>query len=64
MFVNVEFSVSLLQMGGLESVGTGIIDEFGSKLKKYKWHREFFMLGVVLTSFCISLASVTHVCLV
>ncbi|XP_067931327.1 sodium-dependent dopamine transporter-like [Watersipora subatra] len=47
-------------MGGLESVGTGIIDEFGATLKKYRFHREFFMLGIVLTSLLFSLASVTQ----
>lgn len=48
-------------MGGLESVGTGIIDEFGGFFKKYRFHRELFMLGVVVVSFSISLASVTQV---
>jgi len=49
------------QMGGLEAVATGVIDEFGDHLKKYKWHRELFMLVTVAGSFLAALPTVTQV---
>lgn len=48
-------------MGGLEAVATGVIDEFGDHLKKYKWHRELFMLVTVAGSFLAALPTVTQV---
>jgi len=48
-------------MGGLESVITGIIDEFPNFFRKFKWHREIFTGVVVFVSFLFALASVTSV---
>lgn len=47
----------LLQMGGMESVITGLIDEF----KFLHKHRELFTLFIVVSTFLISLFCVTNV---
>lgn len=47
----------LLQMGGMESVITGLIDEF----QLLHRHRELFTLAVVLATFLLSLFCVTNV---
>lgn len=50
-------SVFLLQMGGMESVITGLIDEF----KVLHKHRELFTLFIVVGTFLMSLFCVTNV---
>ena len=45
------------QMGGMESVITGLIDEFKCLHK----HRELFTLFIVVSTFLISLFCVTNV---
>jgi hypothetical protein len=47
----------VLQMGGMESVITGLIDEF----QLLHRHRELFTLGIVLATFLLSLLCVTNV---
>lgn len=49
---------SVFQMGGMESVITGLIDEFKCLHK----HRELFTLFIVVSTFLISLICVTNVC--
>lgn len=46
------------QMGGMESVITGLVDEF----QLLHRHRELFTLGIVLATFLLSLFCVTNVC--
>lgn len=46
-----------LQMGGMESVITGLIDEF----QLLHRHRELFTLFIVLATFLLSLFCVTNV---
>ena len=46
-----------LQMGGMESVITGLMDEF----KFLHKHRELFTLFIVISTFLISLFCVTNV---
>lgn len=48
---------AVLQMGGMESVITGLIDEFKCLHK----HRELFTLFIVVSTFLISLFCVTNV---
>lgn len=48
----------VLQMGGMESVITGLVDEF----QLLHRHRELFTLGIVLATFLLSLFCVTNVC--
>lgn len=50
-------SCVVLQMGGMESVITGLIDEF----KFLHKHRELFTLFIVVATFLISLFCVTNV---
>lgn len=50
-------ALSLLQMGGMESVITGLADEF----QLLHRHRELFTLLVVLATFLLSLFCVTNV---
>ena len=50
--------VCWLQMGGMESVITGLIDEF----QLLHRHRELFTLFIVLATFLLSLFCVTNVC--
>lgn len=45
-------------MGGMESVITGLVDEF----QLLHRHRELFTLGIVLATFLLSLFCVTNVC--
>lgn len=47
----------LLQMGGMESVVTGLTDEF----QLLHRHRELFTLFIVLVTFLLSLFCVTNV---
>lgn len=51
----------LFQMGGLECVITGLMDEFHSYFKGYKHAREAFTLCAVIVSFCIATFNVTPV---
>lgn len=48
-------------MGGIESVATGIIDEFGSRVKKYRFHREIALAIIISLSFLFALPGVTRV---
>jgi hypothetical protein len=52
------------QMGGLECVITGLMDEFHSFFKPYKYARETFTLFAVVFSFCIAIFNVTPVSLI
>jgi len=51
--------VSLVQMGGLEAVLTGLGDIL--PLKKYRYGRELLTAVVVFSAFCIALPNVTRV---
>ena len=48
-------------MGGIESVATGLIDELGSRIKKYRFHRELFLMLILGVSFLFALPGVTKV---
>lgn len=49
------------QMGGLECVITGLMDEFSSFFKKFKYPREIFTFVVILVSFSVATMNVTPV---
>ena len=51
-----------LQMGGLECVITGLMDEFKWLFTKYRIRREAFTAVIVFTSFLVALSCVTPVC--
>lgn len=51
----------IVQMGGLECVITGLMDEFSGFFKKRKWARERFTFAVIGISFCVALINVTPV---
>lgn len=51
-------------MGGLESVITGLMDEFNFHVGKYKIPRELFTVCVLCASFSMSMVNVTRVSLV
>lgn len=48
-------------MGGLESVITGLMDEFNFHIGKYKIPRELFTVCVLCASFSMSMVNVTRV---
>lgn len=48
-------------MGGLESVITGLMDEFKDFFKRWKYSREVFTSFVLFTSFSMALINVTRV---
>lgn len=48
-------------MGGLESVITGLMDEFNFRIGKYKIPRELFTICVLCASFSMSMVNVTRV---
>ncbi|GBO11783.1 Sodium-dependent noradrenaline transporter, partial [Araneus ventricosus] len=54
------FVFFLLQMGGLESVITGLMDEFKDFFDRRKYSREIFTSFVLFTSFCMTLINVTR----
>lgn len=47
-------------MGGLESVITGLMDEFRSYFSRWRFRREIFTGLVLCASFCVSLVNVTR----
>ena len=49
------------QMGGLECVITGIVDEFGASLKRWHLSRRLVTLMIVASSFLVALISLTPV---
>ena len=49
------------QMGGLECVITGLMDEFQSLFKKFHINREMFTGMVITVSFLVALSCVTPV---
>lgn len=49
------------QMGGLECVITGLMDEFSSYFREKKYAREIFTLGIIVMSFSVALINVTPV---
>lgn len=51
----------VLQMGGLECVITGLMDEYTAFFKSWKHSREIFTLGVIIVSFSVALINVTPV---
>ncbi|XP_022709547.1 sodium-dependent noradrenaline transporter-like [Varroa jacobsoni] len=65
-FWSVLFFVMLLTlgldsaMGGLESVITGLMDEFNFRIGKYKIPRELFTICVLCASFSMSMVNVTR----
>lgn len=48
-------------MGGLESVITGLMDEFKSFFARWRCRREVFTAVVICASFCFSIVNVTRV---
>ena len=56
-----ETKLVLSQMGGMECVITGIMDEFRTIFNRWKYSRETFTLGATLFSFCIAITNVTKV---
>jgi solute carrier family 6 noradrenalin transporter-like protein 2 len=52
---------SLLQMGGMECVITGLMDEFHSFFHGRRFAREIFTLGAATVSFSVALINVTPV---
>ena len=50
-----------LQMGGMECVITGLMDEFHSFFHGRRFAREIFTLGAATVSFSIALINVTPV---
>lgn len=50
-----------LQMGGMECVITGLMDEFHSFFQGRRFAREIFTLGAAAVSFSIALINVTPV---
>jgi len=52
---------SCCKMGGLECVITGITDEFKKWFRQKKHRKEWFKVGVVLSSFLISIINITRV---
>lgn len=53
----------LLQMGGLECVITGLMDEFCLFFAKKKYAREIFTLCAIFVSFSVATINVTPVSL-
>ena len=49
------------QMGGLECVITGIVDEFGDNFKRWHLNRRVVTLLIVASSFLVALVSLTPV---
>ncbi|XP_064467217.1 sodium-dependent noradrenaline transporter-like [Ornithodoros turicata] len=47
-------------MGGLESVITGLMDEFRIYFSRWRFRREIFTAVVLCASFCVSLVNVTR----
>ncbi|XP_023209766.1 sodium-dependent noradrenaline transporter-like [Centruroides sculpturatus] len=47
-------------MGGLESVITGLKDEYAKYFVKWRYSRQIFTAGVLATSFCIAIINVTR----
>ena len=54
-------SFFLFQMGGLECVITGLMDEFESQFKRFKIKREAFTGFIVFFSFFVAMCCVTPV---
>ena len=52
-----------LQMGGLECVITGLMDEFKDFFKRWHINREIFTGMIVSVSFVVALCCVTPVCI-
>ena len=52
-----------LQMGGLEAVITGIMDEFKPIFKRWRSSREAFTAAVVVSAFLLAIPNVTNVSL-
>jgi len=50
-----------LQMGGMECVITGLMDEFHSFFQGRRFARELFTLGAAAVSFSVALINVTPV---
>ncbi|VEN62737.1 unnamed protein product [Callosobruchus maculatus] len=51
--------MQFFQMGGLECVITGLMDEFSDFFKERKYARELFTLGIIIMSFSVALINVT-----
>ncbi|XP_077503296.1 sodium-dependent noradrenaline transporter-like isoform X1 [Amblyomma americanum] len=47
-------------MGGLESVITGLMDEFKTFFSRWRYRREVFTAIVICASFCVSIVNVTR----
>ena len=53
--------LSAHQMGGLECVITGIVDEFGADFRRWHLNRRVVTLLIVASSFLVALISLTPV---
>jgi hypothetical protein len=61
LFINNADPLFSLQMGGMECVITGLMDEFHSFFHGRRFAREIFTLGAATVSFSIALINVTPV---